>query len=143
MSSLAPIVSSEAAAHAVEAFIVAMNEWEIASWERMRQFHGTERSDEHWAEAARTLTLLQGTHLTPRRRVYAEQPSFGHPPAYDIKREAVTASSIEGKKAVVETARTGALSAGQYKYVLRFQESRWLIDSVKKLANGQWKTHIL
>ncbi len=63
-----------------------MNEWELASWERMRQLRGTERSQEHWSEAARTLALVHSTHLTPRQRVYAEQPTFQHPPAYDRKR---------------------------------------------------------
>lgn len=143
MSTLAPSKSPEAAATAVEAFIAAKNEWEVASWKRMREARGTEQSQEHWAEAARTLALVHDVYLTPRRRAYAEQPSFQHPPSYDLKREAVTASSIEGNKAFVETTKTGVLGAGRYRYSLQLRDSQWLVDSVKQLIDGQWKSHVL
>ncbi len=135
--------SPEAPAAVVSAFIAAMNEWERDSWTRSRQFRGTERAHEHWAEAGRTLALIHAAYLTPKRRVYAEQPTFQHPPAYDPGKESITAASVTGRKALVETTRTGVLGAGRYQYVLHCHESGWLIDGVQHFAEGQWKRAIL
>lgn len=120
-----------------------MYEWELASWARSRQFHGTERAAEHWAETGAAHALIQATYLGPKRRVYAAQPTFQRPPAYDPSKERIVSSSVEGKNAVVETTRASVLGSGQYQYTLHLHPSGWLIDSAKWFSQGSWQRVVL
>lgn len=127
----------------VRAFIAAMNEWEKAAWARARALRGTDRADEHWEEAGRTLAIVHEAFLTPRKRVYAEQPSFQNPPAYDPAKESVTDETVSGKRATVETLRNAVLGGGAYRYALQHDGTRWRIDSLKWQADGKWQSSIL
>jgi hypothetical protein len=127
----------------VEAFISAMNRWEIDAWQLSRTHRNSPEPGAYWPEIQRALLTIHQTLCTPKRRVYASQPTFQKPPGYDPATEKVTAVSVEGRRALVDTQRNAILGSGQYRYVLHKKGDRWLIDNVKFFSDGKWTPHIL
>lgn len=134
--------SDESPQTIVESFICAMNAWELEAADLSRQCRNTSEPEAYWPEIRKKLAVIHEQFLTPRKRVYASEPSFQRPPAYDPQKENICLVEVESRQATVETHRKAVLGGGQYRYLLQKIAGKWLIDSVKHLSGGKWKRHI-
>jgi hypothetical protein len=136
---------SEADAESVvTAFIRAMHEWELDAW-RTERGARQGRDPEPWTEIRAGQERVFAAYCTTRDRPYGRQASFQHPPEYDPAGEDVSGVEVRGRTAQVETERRAPLGGGRRRYQLQARADRWLIDSVKGLADGsgRWENRIL
>jgi hypothetical protein len=134
--------SDESPQAVVESFIRAMNAWELEATNLSRQCRKTSEPEAYWPEIKKKLAVIHEQFLSPRKRVYASEPSFQRPPAYDPQKETIVLVEVESSQARVETHRKAMLGGGQYRYLLQKTGGKWLIDSVKYLSGEKWKRHI-
>lgn len=126
----------------VESFISAMNAWELEATDLSRECRKTAEPEAYWPEIKKKLAVIHEQFLKQRKRVYASEPTFQRPTAYDSQNENVTLVEVESLQATVATYRNALIGGGQYRYILKKIEGKWLIDSVKYLSGEKLKRHI-
>lgn len=127
----------------VAAFIQAMHEWELSSWEASRRARNTPDPASYWPEVAAALGRVFATFCTPRERPQGRQASFQKPPEYDSNAEHILDSGITGDRARVDTERKAPFGGGLLRYTLHRRDNQWLIDNVKRKNGDDWEPAIL
>ena len=127
----------------VTEFIRAMHEWEVNADDASRRARGSPQAASYLDEVSAACDRVFAEFCTARERPHRRQASFSRPPEYNPQTERIVASSVDGAKAQVDTHREAVLGAGLYRYLLRCQHGKWLIDRVKHEQDGQWQNHIL
>ena len=124
-------------------FIEAMHHWEIESEQARRAARKTEDPASCQLSSREKVNEIFQFFCTQKERKYGRQGSFQSPPEYDPEKEKIIAAKEEGNLAEVESEREAILGGGRYRYVLRKQNGRWLIDTLKFYDLDDWKPHIL
>ncbi|MGE0453974.1 MAG: NTF2 fold immunity protein [Vicinamibacteria bacterium] len=127
----------------VAAFIKAMNEWEVSSWEASRRARGTANPGSYWPEVTAALDRVFEAFCTPRERPQGRQASFQKPPEYDPSAEQILGSEIAGDKAYVDTERKAVFGGGLLRYALQRRHGKWMIDNVKRKDGEEWARALL
>lgn len=127
----------------VEAFISAMNAWEIASWAAMRAVRDTDHPASYQPTVLQSQKALFDLYCTQKDRARGRHGSFGRPPEYDPSTERVIHVEIAGSVAIVETERSTSFSRGRYRYNIKLVGDKWLIENCKCLVDGKWMPSIL
>lgn len=130
-------------ASVVMAFIAAMNRWETESWQAMRAARNTITPDSYRAEVNHRMIRIFQAYCTDKERPHGRTGSFQSPPECDPKKETVTSTTVEKRKALVETTRQTVLGGGEYRYVLFMQADQWRIDNLKYKCGEKWEKAIL
>ncbi len=127
----------------VKVFILAMNRWETEAWQAMRAVRNSDDPASYQTKVKKKLDAIFAMYCTPKDRPYGRLGSFQKPPEYDPTKEHIQCSTIEKRKAYVDTVRDSVLGGGCYRYVLLRKNSQWRIDNLKHDWQSKWEKAIL
>ncbi|MDO5692463.1 MAG: NTF2 fold immunity protein [Pseudomonadota bacterium] len=127
----------------LEAFIGAMNQWELLSYKLSREYRSDENPSGYFEVTNKFMEKVFSLYCTPKERPYGRNGGFSRPPQYDPLTEKITFSQAYGKKWHVETIRDHSLYGGKLLYVLQKSQGEWRVDSVKIMRGEKWCATIL